>query len=30
MCGRFAQPRSAEDLARIFNARPATDLAGGR
>lgn len=30
MCGRFAQPRSAEDLARIFDARPATDLAGGR
>ena len=30
MCGRFAQPRSAEDLARIFSARPATDLAGGR
>ncbi len=30
MCGRFAQPRSADDLARIFNARPATDLAGGR
>ncbi len=30
MCGRFAQPRSAEELARIFGARPASDLAGGR
>lgn len=30
MCGRFAQPRSPEDLARIFSARPATDLAGNR
>ena len=30
MCGRFAQPRSPEDLARIFNARPATELAGDR
>jgi putative SOS response-associated peptidase YedK len=30
MCGRFAQPRSAEDLARIFRARPATVLAGDR
>jgi putative SOS response-associated peptidase YedK len=30
MCGRFAQPRSAEELARIFDARPASDLAGGR
>jgi putative SOS response-associated peptidase YedK len=28
MCGRFAQPRSADELARIFHARPATDLAG--
>jgi len=28
MCGRFAQPRSAEELARIFHARPATDLPG--
>lgn len=28
MCGRFAQPRSAEELARIFHARPAADLAG--
>jgi putative SOS response-associated peptidase YedK len=26
MCGRFAQPRSAEELARIFHARPAPDL----
>lgn len=30
MCGRFAQPRSAEELARIFHARPATELAGQR
>ena len=30
MCGRFAQPRSAEELARIFHARPATELAGDR
>lgn len=30
MCGRFAQPRSAEEIASIFHARPATDLAGGR
>jgi len=30
MCGRFAQPRSAEELARIFHARPAVDLAGDR
>jgi putative SOS response-associated peptidase YedK len=30
MCGRFAQPRSAEELARIFRARPAADLAGER
>jgi len=30
MCGRFAQPRSAEELARIFRARPATDLAGNQ
>jgi putative SOS response-associated peptidase YedK len=30
MCGRFAQPRSAEELARIFHARPATELAGER
>jgi putative SOS response-associated peptidase YedK len=30
MCGRFAQPRSSDELARIFRARPATDLAGDR
>jgi putative SOS response-associated peptidase YedK len=30
MCGRFAQPRSADDLARIFHASAATDLAGDR
>lgn len=30
MCGRFAQPRSAEELARIFHARPAIDLPGDR
>lgn len=30
MCGRFAQPRSAEELARIFHARPAVDLPGER
>jgi len=30
MCGRFAQPRSAEELARIFHARPAVELAGDR
>jgi putative SOS response-associated peptidase YedK len=30
MCGRFAQPRSAEELARIFHARPAVDLPGDR
>jgi putative SOS response-associated peptidase YedK len=28
MCGRFAQPRSAEELARIFHARPATHEPG--
>ena len=28
MCGRFAQPRSSEDLARIFRARAATALPG--
>jgi putative SOS response-associated peptidase YedK len=28
MCGRFAQPRSADELARIFHARPAADLPG--
>jgi putative SOS response-associated peptidase YedK len=30
MCGRFAQPRSAEELARIFHAHPVADLAGDR
>lgn len=30
MCGRFAQPRSAEELARIFRARPAIDLSADR
>ncbi|HET6380419.1 MAG TPA: SOS response-associated peptidase [candidate division Zixibacteria bacterium] len=30
MCGRFAQPRSPEELARIFQARPVSDLAGER
>jgi putative SOS response-associated peptidase YedK len=30
MCGRFAQPRSAEELARIFHARAAADLPGDR
>jgi putative SOS response-associated peptidase YedK len=30
MCGRFAQPRSAEELARLFHARPAIDLPGDR
>jgi putative SOS response-associated peptidase YedK len=30
MCGRFAQPRSSEELARIFHARPAAELAGER
>lgn len=30
MCGRFAQPRSSDDLAALFKARPATDLAGER
>jgi putative SOS response-associated peptidase YedK len=30
MCGRFAQPRSSDDLARIFRARPAAELAGER
>lgn len=28
MCGRFAQPRSADELARIFHARPVTDEPG--
>ena len=30
MCGRFAQPRSSEELARIFHARPAADVPGDR
>ena len=30
MCGRFAQPRSSEELARLFHARPAADIAGDR
>ena len=30
MCGRFAQPRSADELARIFHARPAAEIAGER
>jgi putative SOS response-associated peptidase YedK len=30
MCGRFAQPRSADELARIFRARAATELSGDR
>lgn len=30
MCGRFAQPHSAEELARIFRARPTVDLPGQR
>jgi putative SOS response-associated peptidase YedK len=30
MCGRFAQPRSADELARIFRARAATELGGDR
>jgi putative SOS response-associated peptidase YedK len=30
VCGRFAQPRSAEELARIFHARPAVDVPGDR
>lgn len=30
MCGRFAQPHSAEDLARIFRARPTVDFPGQR
>jgi len=30
MCGRFAQPRSADELARIFHARPAAEIAGDR
>jgi putative SOS response-associated peptidase YedK len=30
VCGRFAQPRSAEELARIFHARPAAEIPGDR
>ena len=30
MCGRFAQPHSSEELARIFRARPTVDLPGQR
>ncbi|MGH2463759.1 MAG: SOS response-associated peptidase [Candidatus Limnocylindria bacterium] len=30
MCGRFAQPHSAEELARIFRARPTVDLPSRR
>lgn len=30
MCGRFAQPRSSDELASIFHARPAADLAGNQ
>ena len=30
MCGRFAQPHSSEELARIFQARPTVDLPGQR
>jgi putative SOS response-associated peptidase YedK len=30
MCGRFAQPRSAEELARIFHARPVVVVHGER
>jgi putative SOS response-associated peptidase YedK len=30
MCGRFAQPHSAEELARIFGARPTVELPGNR
>jgi putative SOS response-associated peptidase YedK len=30
MCGRFAQPRSSEELARIFGATPVADLPGDR
>ncbi len=30
MCGRFAQPRSPEDLARIFRATSVSDLPGDR
>jgi putative SOS response-associated peptidase YedK len=30
MCGRFAQPRSSDELARLFGARAVTDLEGQR
>ncbi len=30
MCGRFAQPRSSDELARLFRARPVTEIAGER
>jgi putative SOS response-associated peptidase YedK len=30
MCGRFAQPRSSDELARLFRARPVTELAAER
>jgi putative SOS response-associated peptidase YedK len=30
MCGRFAQPRSSDELARLFGARAVTDLEGER
>ena len=30
MCGRFAQPRSSDELARIFRARRVTELDGAR
>jgi putative SOS response-associated peptidase YedK len=30
MCGRFAQPRSSDELARIFRAREVAELAGER
>ena len=30
MCGRFAQPHSAEELARLFRARPTVELPGKR
>ncbi len=30
MCGRFAQPRSADELAILFSARAASDIDGGR
>ena len=30
MCGRFAQPRSSEELAQIFRARPVVEIPGDR